>query len=312
MADVSTQEMRAEIIVPLTRISRRVSTPFSLSDQITVEPMDRALAGQLEGAFGESVPKGLLERVANAQRCLVSRFGAEPAAILGPREQTAWEDTCIALEALSLAKPTVEQWAHILRRHEHSGPIIARFDSGQQVRLPEGRPWQRLEEQDLVRCRDILPAFAKARRETKALTKFNLGAFHWREGRFQNWMEYRIVSFVAGLEALFSTHAQEVAHQLSERVASFLEQDPLERVRLFKCAKKVYKTRSKIVHGGHVNPEETDRAECRSSQWLRKALLKIVEENHLSLYRRSVTYMDDYFAKLVLGATLPGDSSSAP
>ncbi|WP_324691360.1 hypothetical protein U0O11_01965 [Cobetia sp. D5] len=79
-----------------------------------------------------------------------------------------------------------------------------------------------------------------------------------RLGRALTWMNMargnfdfsiRVANFCTALETLFSTSNSEIAHQLSERVAIFLEDNPEGRLVVFKKIKKAYDLRSKTIHG---------------------------------------------------------------
>lgn len=71
----------------------------------------------------------------------------------------------------------------------------------------------------------------------------------------------RFIMLNVVLESLFSTDNQELSHKISERAAFFLEKEAKNREKLFQDVKKIYKTRSKLVHGDVIDktPEENSQ-----------------------------------------------------
>jgi hypothetical protein len=57
------------------------------------------------------------------------------------------------------------------------------------------------------------------------------------------------LSLTTSLEAILSTQALEITHTLAERAAALVAKDFDRRLEIYRLAKKLYKTRSKIVHG---------------------------------------------------------------
>jgi len=64
-----------------------------------------------------------------------------------------------------------------------------------------------------------------------------------------NQVEQSFLSLTTALEAILTTQAQEITHQLAERASFLLCKEPSERYATYKDIKSIYKTRSKIVHG---------------------------------------------------------------
>jgi len=63
----------------------------------------------------------------------------------------------------------------------------------------------------------------------------------------------RYLALMTVFEALLSTDSSEIIHQISERAAFMLETTEEGRDRLYKRMKKLYKTRSLLVHGAIDN-----------------------------------------------------------
>lgn len=68
----------------------------------------------------------------------------------------------------------------------------------------------------------------------------------------------RVAMYVTCLEALFATATQELAHILSERLATFLETSPATQRSLFVEIKKAYGTRSKVLHGDELSKKQRE------------------------------------------------------
>lgn len=65
--------------------------------------------------------------------------------------------------------------------------------------------------------------------------------------------ENKLIDCMIGLEALYLKETQELSYRLSHRVASLLGNTDEERRKVFKNVKRLYKKRSKLVHGESVS-----------------------------------------------------------
>jgi hypothetical protein len=100
------------------------------------------------------------------------------------------------------------------------------------------------------------------------------------------------------LEALFGPRDPgEVAYRLSQNLALFLEADAARRAVTLRQAKKDYGSRSRIVHGegGGVEPAEFDRLMDRAQDWVRRALLRILDSPELCGRFSRPDQRDDFF-----------------
>jgi hypothetical protein len=75
-------------------------------------------------------------------------------------------------------------------------------------------------------------------------------------------------------EALLSAGGTEITHQISERTACLLEQGEEGRLRVYRRMKKLYDTRSKLVHGSVQN----QKGEIRTDRIRVDAKFKIVPD----------------------------------
>lgn len=121
----------------------------------------------------------------------------------------------------------------------------------------------------------------------------------------------KIANYCSFFEALLSTSSAELSHQLSERAAFFLSNNPPERLRLFREIKKAYGIRSKIVHGDILSPAAiaslVDIAR-NCDDTARALMLKITLTSELSALMNdgSTDTLDAYMLDLIFGVkTMP-------
>lgn len=87
-----------------------------------------------------------------------------------------------------------------------------------------------------------------------------------------------IVDCWSALEALFAGGAtSEITYRLSLRAANVLRTTTDERVELFRRIKRLYGTRSKVVHGGQVTRQRLADDAAESKELLRAAILAWLE-----------------------------------
>ncbi|MDM0051404.1 HEPN domain-containing protein [Variovorax sp. J22R115] len=85
-------------------------------------------------------------------------------------------------------------------------------------------------------------------------TRTDRAARFLQQARSSEDLGQKIANYCSFFEALLSTSASELSHQLAERVAFLLSGEPSERLRLFRQVKRAYSVRSKIVHGDVLSP----------------------------------------------------------
>ena len=116
----------------------------------------------------------------------------------------------------------------------------------------------------------------------------------------------KIANYCSFFEALLSTSSTELSHQLSERVAFFLSDQPQERLRLFREVKKAYGVRSKIVHGDILSSStisSLSRVSEQCDKVARALLLKVVYDDDLvDLFNKgSSEELDAHMLNLIFG-----------
>ena len=91
----------------------------------------------------------------------------------------------------------------------------------------------------------------------------------------------KVADYCSALEALFASSHLELTHQLSERTAAFLEDEPRKRVDLYFVVKKAYSIRSIVVHGDITKPAKSREfvaAAGALDDILRRIFLKLFTE----------------------------------
>jgi hypothetical protein len=96
-------------------------------------------------------------------------------------------------------------------------------------------------------------------------------------------LNIRFLSMIMGLECLFGNVFTEISHQVSERVACYIEADGDERLALYTAMKKHYSLRSKIAHGRHKTEDQTKVVEQfpQVLRVLRNAIVKTLSDPRL-------------------------------
>lgn len=125
----------------------------------------------------------------------------------------------------------------------------------------------------------------------------------------------KIANYCSFFEATLSTTSSELSHQLSERVAFFLRSSPDERLALFRCIKKAYNVRSKIVHGD-ILPQVTIDALVGISgncdEAARQVTKKIIVNKELEkVFDATNDVLDSYMLNLIFGVTLNPTTDTA-
>ncbi|AZF20358.1 HEPN domain-containing protein [Pseudomonas sp. R3-52-08] len=90
----------------------------------------------------------------------------------------------------------------------------------------------------------------------KTTGRINISSYHLQMARAAGDLAMKVASYCSFFESLFSTTSTELSHQLSERVAFSLSDDPYERLETFTKIKKAYNIRSKSVHGDVIQAKD--------------------------------------------------------
>lgn len=123
----------------------------------------------------------------------------------------------------------------------------------------------------------------------KKLTKLETGTerisrafYHLSGARNTQDLGIKISCYCSALEALFATSQAELAHQLAERVASFVSDEPAMRLTIYRTVKSAYRIRSKIVHGATIRPSKVGELPDLSElidDLMRASMVKILSDD---------------------------------
>lgn len=150
--------------------------------------------------------------------------------------------------------------------------------------------------------------------DTPAHTSFRKSV--WRLSRAMRFLQQarsaddiglKIANYCSFFEATLSTTSSELSHQLSERVAFFLRSSPDERLALFRCIKRAYNVRSKIVHGD-ILPQGTIDALVDISGSCDEAARQVtrnimVNKELKKVFDATNDVLDSYMLNLIFGVT---------
>lgn len=134
--------------------------------------------------------------------------------------------------------------------------------------------------------------------------------YHVQAARTTRDVAMKVVHFCTAFETLFATSQSELAHQLSERIAWFLEDTGVARVQLYQSMKKIYSLRSRVTHGSGVAEsglEDLLTTSRNCDDYLRRSFHKFSEDTELFFTFRLGDQLDEFFTKLVLGIA-PSDA----
>lgn len=152
-----------------------------------------------------------------------------------------------------------------IRKNEtiiHSNELIARQSTADGASRPtvfshdELRKASSLFKAYLGVGKSVLPGSSAT---NTALKRIQLALYFTAAARSNSDVGLKIVHYCSAIEALFATDKTELTHKLSERVASFLEDDPRRRLEIYKNVKKAYNNRSTIVHGERGKTSNSDK-----------------------------------------------------
>ena len=122
-----------------------------------------------------------------------------------------------------------------------------------------------------------------------------------QRARMTEEIEIKIAMYCTCLEALFTTSNHELRHQLSERVALFLEQNPVKRTEVYSMMKTVYDVRSAVVHGGEVKVQYKGMTTLDLSQYCDELVRQVFRKLFMELSGALPADLDSFFLKQIFG-----------
>jgi hypothetical protein len=142
-----------------------------------------------------------------------------------------------------------------------------------------------------------------ATKVTRSADRISRALYHLQAARTTRDVAMKVVDFCTAFETLFATSQAELAHQLSELVAWFLEETGAARLQLYRDMKKIYALRSRVTHGSAVAESSFEDLLATSEKcdaYLRRTVRKLFENDELFLTLRSGE-LDEFMTHLVLG-----------
>lgn len=129
---------------------------------------------------------------------------------------------------------------------------------------------------------DIYIKYIRASKKSPNRLLFATLYFELAQSSYLPWGRFMTVS--SAMESLFNTDRYEVTRQISERAAVLLGGDkPEEKIKILEIMKKIYRTRSRIVHGEIPvdNPKQEYELLQTLEDYFRKALRLIFDDEKL-------------------------------
>ncbi|MCA9765106.1 MAG: hypothetical protein KC455_01665 [Carnobacterium sp.] len=105
----------------------------------------------------------------------------------------------------------------------------------------------------------------------------------------------KLLNYISALECLFTTSTNELAHQISERVAILIGSNIDDRLQYYSEIKVAYNYRSKIVHGDSIKKYyekiESIEAVCQKVDFV----LRTVFSQHSDIFSKTDEEIENYF-----------------
>ncbi|MFL2106527.1 hypothetical protein [Desemzia sp. FAM 23988] len=109
----------------------------------------------------------------------------------------------------------------------------------------------------------------------------------------------KLLNYISALECLFTTSTNELAHQISERVAILLGGNLDERLQYYAAIKTAYNYRSKIVHGDSIKKYyeklESIEAVCQKVDFV----LRTIFSHHTGIFSKTDEEIDNCFKYMI-------------
>lgn len=148
----------------------------------------------------------------------------------------------------------------------------------------------------------------------RAIPRVDRGILFLQQARSSVDLGQKIANYCSFFEAVLSTSSAELSHQLAERAAFFLFDDPVKRLQVFREIKKAYGVRSKIVHGDVLSDSAIAGLVevARTCDDISRALmLKIVQNSGIEklLNQGSNDALDTHMQELIFGLKRASDGA---
>lgn len=150
----------------------------------------------------------------------------------------------------------------------------------------------------------VLPEFEKTVQSSK---RFSTAIRLFERALLEHSKDMALLLLFSVLESLFNTRDDEITHKLRVRISCFLEKDFKNKNTVYKNINSCYETRSKLIHGGNVRYEETDKAFKLMREYVFLVLKQFIENetSRKALGLKTNNYCTEFLRKLDLGEYNP-------
>ena len=157
----------------------------------------------------------------------------------------------------------------------------------------------------LQKCNFGVPTTDYVTRLERKSTRFGRAFYHVQSARHTKDLGMKLVGYCSAAEFLFLSSQGELMHQLSERLACFLEKPSSSRVNTYKLFKRAYNFRSRVTHGATIAAKDFPEVTQLSSTcdgFLRRALRRLLDEGEgLQRMFELAEQLDEFFLTSILG-----------
>jgi hypothetical protein len=154
-------------------------------------------------------------------------------------------------------------------------------------------------------CDFAMPEAEYISRLEKSSTRFGRAFYHVQSARHSKDLGMKLVDYCTAAESLFLSSQGELMHQLSERIACFIEKPGITRIETYRAFKRAYNLRSRVVHGAAFSAKELIQLRDLSSlcdELLRRSLRRLLEDEELQRVFAPGDQFDEFFLAAILGA----------
>ena len=139
-------------------------------------------------------------------------------------------------------------------------------------------------------------------------TRLSRALYFLQAARAAWYLPEKVAYYCTCFESIVSTNPTELAHQVAERVASLIGEDPSHSVEVYRNLKRAYGTRSKLVHGSKLT-DATDRYLTDSTNcdtYLRRLIHVLIAEQPVrNAIEQNAEKVDQFFLENIFRETKP-------
>jgi hypothetical protein len=143
-------------------------------------------------------------------------------------------------------------------------------------------------------------------RLVKHSNRLERALYHIQGARHSSDIALKLVNYCTAAESIFASSSPqgELAHQLSERLACFLEGPGRSRVETYNLFKRAYRFRSRVTHGAAIADKELEEVKRLSficDDMLRRSIRRLLDDEDLIERFELEDKFNDFFITSLLG-----------